>query len=48
MFQWRWYSTGFIVRLRKQHKDIRVFRFIGGVWDSQVEREGKRELHVGI
>jgi len=47
LFQWRWYSTAFVMRLRK-HKDIRIPRFIGGVWDRWVEREGLREVQVGI
>lgn len=35
------------MRLRK-HKDFRIPGFIGGVWDRWVEREGIREVQVGI
>jgi hypothetical protein len=29
-------------------EDIRILRFFGGIWDRRVDREGIREVCVGI
>jgi hypothetical protein len=29
-------------------EDIRILRFFGGIWDRRVDREGIREVRVGI